>query len=197
MKLISARSSRAPAPLSTANRAPDIRAARSKSRMPSAWPISQCGFGSKSNVGGMPHRRTSWLSAVDAPTGTLSCGRFGSVSRMAPTPLFDLLERRLALANLGRRAPCSRRTDPADRAPSFLARGDRLTGRVLLALEILDERNQRAPLLRRARPAPPAPSTRPGLAIADGVSTSDRRSRRNAGSSMARMLYRAPPTAYT
>ena len=50
MKLMSARDSARPAPLSTENRAPAIRAARSKSRMPSAAPRSQCGFGSKSNV---------------------------------------------------------------------------------------------------------------------------------------------------
>ena len=49
MKLMSARASRAPAPLSTENRAPAMRAARSKSRMPSAAPRSQCGFGTKSN----------------------------------------------------------------------------------------------------------------------------------------------------
>ena len=54
MKLISARSSRAPAPISTEKRAPDIFAARSKSRIPSAAPMSQCGFGSKSNARGSP-----------------------------------------------------------------------------------------------------------------------------------------------
>jgi hypothetical protein len=54
MKSMSARASRAPAPINTEKRAPDMRAARSKSRMPSAAPISQCGFGSKSNTGGLP-----------------------------------------------------------------------------------------------------------------------------------------------
>ena len=80
MKLMSARSSRAPAPSSTANRAPDIRAARSKSRMPSAVPTSQCGLGVNANAGGAPHRRTSTLSAAEDPTGTLACGRFGMAS---------------------------------------------------------------------------------------------------------------------
>ena len=60
--------------------APDIRAARSKSRMPSAAPSSECAFGSKSNCRGSPHRRTTTLSAALLPTGTLACGRFGRVS---------------------------------------------------------------------------------------------------------------------
>ncbi len=83
MKLISARASRAPAPSRTENRAPDIRVARSKSMMPSAGPSSQCGLGAKSNAGGVPQVLISWLSADDLPAGTLSCGRFGSVSRPA------------------------------------------------------------------------------------------------------------------
>ena len=45
MNWTSARSSRAPAPQDTAKRAPEILAARSKSRMPSAGPRSQCAFG--------------------------------------------------------------------------------------------------------------------------------------------------------
>ena len=65
MKLISARASRAPAPVSTANRAPASLAARSKSSMPSAGPISQCGRGAKSKPGGAPCRRTSTLSASE------------------------------------------------------------------------------------------------------------------------------------
>ena len=83
MKLISARASRAPAPRSTEKRAPDMRAARSKSRIPSAAPISQCGFGVNANAGGVPQRRTSGLSADDFPSGTLSCGRFGTVRSSA------------------------------------------------------------------------------------------------------------------
>ena len=68
MKLISARASRAPAPISTENLVPDIFVARSKSRIPSAGPRSQCAFGSKSKVRGSPCRRTSTLSAALAPT---------------------------------------------------------------------------------------------------------------------------------
>ena len=51
-----ARSSRAPAPVRTANRAPVIFAARSKSRMPSASPRSQWLLAGAVNVGGDPHR---------------------------------------------------------------------------------------------------------------------------------------------
>ena len=80
MKLMSARDSRAPAPLRTANRAAEIFTARSKSMIPNAGPRSQCGCGSKSNARGSPCRRTSTLSAAVLPTGTLECGRFGSSS---------------------------------------------------------------------------------------------------------------------
>jgi hypothetical protein len=45
MKLMSARVSREAPPRSTVNRAPEIRAPASKSRMPSDSPISQCGRG--------------------------------------------------------------------------------------------------------------------------------------------------------
>src|SRR5450830_921495 len=83
MKLISARESRAPAPIRTANRAPDIFAARSKSRIPSADPMSQCGFGSKSNARGSPWRRTSTLSSALFPTGVLLA--------LEPLDLQDLL----------------------------------------------------------------------------------------------------------
>ena len=77
MKLASARSSRAPAPKCTTKRAPEILAARSKSRMPSASPISQCGRAGKSNRGGSPQVLTQRLSCSDAPAGTESCGRLG------------------------------------------------------------------------------------------------------------------------
>ena len=100
---MSARASRAPAPSSTENRAPDIRAARSKSRMPSAVPSSQCGFGVKSNAGGVPQRLISTLSADDFPAGTLSCGRFGNRSSECVAALLDLGQLRFALADL--RAP--------------------------------------------------------------------------------------------
>ena len=58
MKLISARSSCAPAPIRNAKRVPEIFVARSKSMMPSSGPRSQCAFGSKSKAFGLapgPH----------------------------------------------------------------------------------------------------------------------------------------------
>ena len=84
IKLISARSSRAPAPMYTANRAPLSLAARSRSRMPSASPISQCGFGSKSNVRFSPHVFTVTLSASEVPAGTSSRVRLGILGQRLP-----------------------------------------------------------------------------------------------------------------
>ena len=54
MKLMSARASRAPAPISTEKRAPAIFVPRSKSMIPSAGPRSQCGCAVKSNWRGVP-----------------------------------------------------------------------------------------------------------------------------------------------
>ena len=93
MKLMSARASRAPAPSSTEKRAPDIRVARSKSRMPSAGPRSQCGLRLEVERarlavrGGLPRcpRRSR-------PTGTLACGRFGSVISSVGALLLDVVE---------------------------------------------------------------------------------------------------------
>src|SRR5689334_24373818 len=59
IKLIKARSSLAPEPDKTANRAPAIFAARSKSRMPSASPMSQWLFAGADRFGGVPQRRRS------------------------------------------------------------------------------------------------------------------------------------------
>src|SRR5439155_2185917 len=61
----------------SANRAPAIFAARSKSRMPRASPRSQCGFGLKSKPGFSPHVRSTRLALSSRPSGTLSCGTFG------------------------------------------------------------------------------------------------------------------------
>ena len=83
MKLMSARPSLAPAPISTENRAPAIRVDRSKSRIPRSGPRSQCALTWKSNVGGSPTRRTSWLSASLLPTGTLSWARLGNIKANA------------------------------------------------------------------------------------------------------------------
>ena len=81
---MSARSSRAPAPLSTENRAPAIFVARSKSMMPSAGPEIPVRLR-------LEVERAQALRAV-APRGCpprssrparVSCGRLGSVSSAA------------------------------------------------------------------------------------------------------------------
>ena len=152
-----------------------MRAARSKSRMPSAGPISQCGFGSKSNVGGVPQRRTSELSAADVPTGTLSCGRFGSVSSSASRRRFDRLRASASCSRISRRAGFARAKMSAAIAAFLLRARHRFTGRVLIALEVLDERESAGAARRRA-PDSSASSTRriAGRAIADALSTSGR-----------------------
>ena len=87
MNVTSARSRAAPAPHRTANRAPEIFAARSKSRMPSAGPRSQCACGSKSNAGVSPQLRSTRFAVSSGPTGTDSCGRFGIASSSCSTSL--------------------------------------------------------------------------------------------------------------
>ncbi len=77
MKEISERSSSEPAPRRTAKRAPASFEARSKSRMPSASPSSQCGFGLKGGDGTAPTTRSTRLSVSSRPTGTDSWGMFG------------------------------------------------------------------------------------------------------------------------
>ena len=62
--MISARSSRAPAPLKTMKPLPEIFVAASRSIRPSCVPISQCGFGLKSNFAGSPTTRSMRLSAA-------------------------------------------------------------------------------------------------------------------------------------
>ena len=82
MKLIKARSNRAPAPKYNGNRAPVILAARSKSRIPSIWPKSQCALGSNPNSGGSPTVVITGLSVSSFPFGTDACGRFGNPNRI-------------------------------------------------------------------------------------------------------------------
>ena len=65
-----ARSSRAPAPVRTANRAPAIFAARSKSRMPRASPISQWLLAGVRQCGRGSPPRVSLLSLASFPIGT-------------------------------------------------------------------------------------------------------------------------------
>ena len=52
--------------------------------MPSSGPRSQCALGVKSNWGGWPQRRTSTLSSALLPTGTDSCGMFGTPASNGP-----------------------------------------------------------------------------------------------------------------
>ncbi|KJU83002.1 Chemotaxis methyl-accepting receptor, signaling domain protein [Candidatus Magnetobacterium bavaricum] len=85
MKFINARSSAAPAPRMIENRVPAILAARSKSMMLSALAISQWLSGSKSNTLGCPPTDTSTFAVSSAPTGTLSCGMLGVMSKVAIT----------------------------------------------------------------------------------------------------------------
>ena len=70
-----ARSSRASPPFSTANRAPDIRAAASKSSSPSASPRSAWSLAGPPSRG-VPQRLTSTLALSSSPSGTSSAARF-------------------------------------------------------------------------------------------------------------------------
>ena len=79
MKFISARFSFAPAPERIEKRVPVIFVARSKSRMPSASPMSQCAFGVKLKDGFSPQVRSTRLCVSSGPIGTDSCGTFGKV----------------------------------------------------------------------------------------------------------------------
>ena len=180
---MSARASRAPAPVSTANRAPASLTPRSKSRMPRAGPISQCGRGAKSNSGGAPCRRTSTLSASERPTGTLACGRFGSLSAHSRRsashrlePALVLLDgRRVLLPGLDQRLRRARRRACARaiRSPTSLRawRADSSTGRMA--------RRSASSATSRSS-SPPSPSPR----VARPARTSSSRLRSRVGSSM-------------
>src|SRR5688572_17336390 len=80
MYWMSARCSRASAPVSTANRAPAILAATSKSSIPACSPSATWSSGVKENVRGSPQRRSSTFAVSSRPSGTESCSRFGSIN---------------------------------------------------------------------------------------------------------------------
>ena len=110
MNCSSARSSRASAPFSTTNRAPDIFAAASKSMRPSASPISKCSLGLKpsGNVGALPCWRSSTLSFSSLPSGVSSSGRLGIAAKLRferprrlPLRRLQLRHRRLEPGDLG------------------------------------------------------------------------------------------------
>ena len=77
----------------TKKREPDSLAPRSRSRIPSHSPNSQCGCGSKEGVGCSPHWRTTVLADSSRPSGTWGRGRLGR-------PQQQLLELVLHLARL-------------------------------------------------------------------------------------------------
>ena len=98
MNWASARSSRASAPVSTTNRAPDIFAARSKSIWPSPAPISKCSLGVKSNSGLTPTVRKTTLALASSPTGTSSAARLGRPSSSSSSPAANCRTRSSASA---------------------------------------------------------------------------------------------------
>ena len=120
----------------TVKRALAILLARSKSRMPSASPISKCCFGSNANCRGVPQRRTSTLSSAERPTGTLGCGTFGisssSASRRASASLTSGVERLDAVGDLAHERHRGLRVLAA-----ALGLADGLGGAVALGLELL------------------------------------------------------------
>ena len=84
MKLMMARSRRAPRPPSSVKRLPASLTARSASMMPRSEPKSQWGFASMPSAAksrGVPQRRTSGLSFSSLPTGVVSDGMFGVESQ--------------------------------------------------------------------------------------------------------------------
>ena len=72
-------------------REPESLAPVSKSR-PSGAPRSTWSFTAKSNVRGVPQRRTSTLPVSSAPAGTLSSGRLGTPISMALSSRLQRLE---------------------------------------------------------------------------------------------------------
>src|SRR3989337_2138215 len=81
MKLISALSKSAPAPLYRVNRAPANLPPLSKSRIPSLSPISLCSLGVNIKFGRLPAFLISTLSSVVLPEGTDGCGILGRFSK--------------------------------------------------------------------------------------------------------------------
>ena len=153
MKLMSARASCAPAPISTVNRAPAIFVPRSKSMMPSAGPRSQCACGSKSNARGVPD-----ATHLDVVVGALArparsraaCSGCGAAGRVRS--LLDRLELRVELLDLlaalrGWPRPAADASSPCPLCARHL-----FASRVLLALQAFDfGRSARGDAPRAAR----------------------------------------------
>ena len=144
MKLMSARDSRAPAPLSTAKRAPailvaalEVDDAERRARDPSA-PAARSRTRAARRA-----RRTSTLSAALLPTGTLACGRFGSVEQRRVALMLDRVELDAELLDLLR----ARAVGFLDRRRVLalpLGARDLVARRVLLPLQPFDLGNQPA-----------------------------------------------------
>ena len=157
---MSARSSRAPRREHGEARARDLRGALEVEDA-ERGAESQCAFGAKSNVGGVPHVWTTTLSASSVPSGTDACGTFGSVSSMvgelarpAPSGILRRKEWR-------RRVPCERSCSsggvllraasgrpPSRRRAFFSARAASILVMSLAALDV-----DRLPVLERAAAA--------------------------------------------
>ena len=148
MKLISARASRAPAPLSTENRAPAILRRRARSRgcrAPGRDPSAPAAEVERraARRRGAPRR----CRRRSCPTGTLACGRFGSVSSSA-----------------GRAGARPRR---AGRSSCLICCAARAVG-------LLNRRRCRAPAAWRARPRRPTCSARASALRARGSAAAAR-----------------------
>ena len=137
MKSMSARESRAPAPRRNAKRARAIFAARSKSRMPSAAPRSQCALGVKSNRGGSPTRRTSALCDASRANRHRAVRQVGHGEQHARALLFEGLQLRVELLDALTALAVGIEDTACVLPKSFEARHF-LTRRVLRPLQVLD-----------------------------------------------------------
>ena len=174
MNWISARSSRAPAPQFTTKRAPETFAARSKSRMPSAVPTSQCGRAVELEAARLaPARAPRGWPKRPSPPGTSAAGRFGSwsmrVLQRAPPTAWScassclICVRHALHLGLERRrrprAPCRGARSPRRRRagggaappPASAARGARASSVQVTGPHL-------RPRARRARPCAPSPA---------------------------------------
>ena len=163
----SARCSRATAPVSTTNRAPDNLAAVSKS-IPGLTPaMSKCSTGWNANARGWPQRRISTLPVSSGPSGTEASGRLGKSinrSRSATSSAFAASSNAATSAFL--LAITVRRRSNSTSSPRALAAPTSLDARFCSAWPVSAARillrrassnakisAERGPSPRRARPA--------------------------------------------
>ncbi len=118
MKLMSARASRAPCPSAPRTARPTSssrarsRGCRAPRRSPSA--ASARSRTAAARRGGVP----PGCPRTSVPTGTLACGRFGSVSSSVDALLLDLIQLESRAAGSAARAPCSRREAASHPGPA-------------------------------------------------------------------------------